>query len=60
MDAMIQEFSLALAAEGKRVKTIKICTDAARWLQRTQGIRLKTQARPPGRKAAEAEQQSNS
>ena len=38
MDALIQEFSLALAAEGKRAKTSKIYTDAARWLQRTQKI----------------------
>jgi integrase/recombinase XerD len=38
MDAMIQEFSLALAAEGKRAKTIKIYTEAAAWLQRTQGL----------------------
>ena len=38
MDAMIQEFSLALAAEGKQAKTIKIYTDAAAWLQRAQGL----------------------
>jgi site-specific recombinase XerD len=38
MDAMIQEFSLALTAEGKKPKTVKIYTDAAAWLQKTQDI----------------------
>jgi integrase/recombinase XerD len=38
MDAIIREFSLALAAEGKKPKTIKIYTDAASWLQRTQEL----------------------
>jgi hypothetical protein len=38
MDAIIRDFSLALAAEGKKPKTIKIYTDAASWLQRTQEL----------------------
>lgn len=38
MDAMIQEFALALTAEGRKSKTIKIYTDAASWLQRAQSI----------------------
>lgn len=38
MDAMIRDFSLSLAAEGKKPKTIRTYTDAASWLQRTQDI----------------------
>ena len=38
MDAIIRDFALALAAEGKKPKTIKIYTDAASWLQRSQGL----------------------
>lgn len=37
-DAIIRDFSLALAAEGKKPKTIKIYVDAAVWLQRSQNI----------------------
>lgn len=38
MDAMIQEFSLALRSEGKSPKTVKIYTKAAEFLQTSQGI----------------------
>jgi hypothetical protein len=40
MDAidLVRDFSLALAAEGKKPKTIRTYTDAAKWLQRTQKI----------------------
>lgn len=38
MDAMIRDFSLYLAAEGKKPHTITIYTKAAIWLQREQGI----------------------
>lgn len=38
MDALVRDFALSLAAEGKKPKTIKIYTDAAAWLQRAQGI----------------------
>lgn len=38
MDAIIRDFALALQAEGKKPKTIRTYTDAASWLQRTQGI----------------------
>lgn len=37
-DELIQDFSLALAAEGKKAKTIKIYVDAAYWLKETQGL----------------------
>jgi hypothetical protein len=38
MDAMIRDFSLSLASDGKKPKTIRTYTDAAAWLQKTQGI----------------------
>ena len=38
MDDLVQAFSLALAAEGKKPKTIKIYTDAAAWFQATQAV----------------------
>lgn len=38
VDPIIQDFSLALAAEGRKPKTIRIYTDAAAWLQKTQEI----------------------
>jgi integrase/recombinase XerD len=34
---LVDTFALALAAEGKKPKTIRTYTDAARWLERTQG-----------------------
>lgn len=34
---LVETFALALAAEGKKPKTIRTYTDAARWLERTQG-----------------------
>ena len=37
MDAMIRDFSLSLASDGKKPKTIRTYTDAAAWLQKTQG-----------------------
>jgi site-specific recombinase XerC len=37
-DSSIRDFSLALAAEGKKPKTIRTYTDAAAWLQRTQEL----------------------
>jgi len=37
-DDTIRDFALALAAEGKKPKTVKIYTDAASWLQRSQDI----------------------
>lgn len=38
MDAIIRDFALSLQAEGKKPKTIRTYTDAAAWLQRSQGI----------------------
>ncbi len=38
MDAMIRDFSLSLASDGKKPKTIRTYTDAAAWLQKTQGM----------------------
>jgi site-specific recombinase XerD len=38
MDDLVRDFALSLTAEGKKPKTVKIYTDAARWLQRSQGI----------------------
>jgi len=37
-DPIIRDFALALAAEGKKPKTVRTYTDAASWLQRTQEI----------------------
>lgn len=37
-DPVIRDFALALAAEGKKPKTIRTYTDAATWLQKTQGV----------------------
>jgi integrase/recombinase XerD len=38
IDPLIRDFSLALTAEGKKPKTIKIYTDAAYWLKDTQEL----------------------
>jgi len=38
VDAIIRDFSLALRAEGKSAKTVKLYTKAAEWLQVSQGI----------------------
>lgn len=38
IDPLIRDFSLALAAEGKKPKTVKIYTDAAYWLKDTQEL----------------------
>jgi site-specific recombinase XerD len=35
---LIREFSLYLASEGKKPRTITIYTDAAKWIQKAQGI----------------------
>jgi site-specific recombinase XerD len=37
-DPVIRDFALALAAEGKKPKTVRTYTDAAAWLQRTQEL----------------------
>ena len=37
-DPIVRDFALALAAEGKKPKTIRTYTDAATWLQKTQGV----------------------
>jgi site-specific recombinase XerD len=37
-DPIIRDFSLALAAEGKKPKTVRTYTDAATWLQKTQEL----------------------
>ena len=39
-DPLIRDFSLALAAEGKKPKTVKIYTDAAYWLKDSQELRI--------------------
>jgi hypothetical protein len=38
VDAIIREFSLYLASEGKKPRTITIYTDTASWFQRAQRI----------------------
>lgn len=37
-DPVIQDFALALTAEGKKPKTVKIYTSAATWLMESQGL----------------------
>jgi len=37
-DPIVRDFALALAAEGRKPKTIRTYTDAAAWLQRTQAL----------------------